>query len=129
VGAAAFLEITNMYCVRGRCVKGRDADLLDKGVRAVFIICSCLAVVGLIWTKVFVDDRPHESLADVENADEIEPAKPGEVEELEDAVVEGFETGKLQKPEGYEIPPRQPSARADQLEVERGAHMGRESGK
>lgn len=112
VGAAAFLEITNMYCVRGRCVKGRDADLLDRGVRAVFIICSCLAVVGLIWTKVFVDDRPHESLAEVENADEIEPAKPGEVEELEDAVVEGFEMGKLQKPEGYEIPSRQPSARA-----------------
>jgi hypothetical protein len=50
----------------------------------------------------------------VEDADEIEPAKPGEVEELEDAVVEGFEMGKLHNPEGYVIPPRQPSARAMQ---------------
>ena len=114
VGAAAFLKITNMYCPDGKCVKGRDTDLLGKGVRAVFIICSCLALIGLAWTKAFVDDRPHDSLANVENADEFEPAKPGEVEELEEAVIEGFEMGKLEKPEGYVVPPRQPSARAVQ---------------
>jgi PHS family inorganic phosphate transporter-like MFS transporter len=109
VGGAAFLKVTNMFCPGGVC--GDDHQhLLDKGVRAVFIICSCIAFIGLLWTHFLVDDTPHESLAYLEDADAIEPALPGEVEELEEAVVEGIEMGKLQKPEGYVIPPRQPSA-------------------
>lgn len=75
-----------------------DADAIDppktktdqptqtQGIRAVFICCSVLAIVGLAWTYAFVDDTPHESLAKAENQEVIEAEQPGEVEALEDKV-------------------------------------------
>lgn len=43
--------------------------------------------------------QPHESLANIESAYEIEHEKPGEVAELEGIVMKAMESGKLANPE------------------------------
>lgn len=49
----------------------------------VFICCTVLATVGLLWTWALVDDTPHDSLKVVEAVYGIEPEHEGEVAALE----------------------------------------------
>lgn len=79
--------VSDMFCTGGECTSSSPRSEIDKGIRAVFICCAVLAVVGLGWTYAFVDDTPHESLAKAENQELVEAEKPGEVESLEDKVL------------------------------------------
>jgi hypothetical protein len=91
LGASVFLKVKSMYCpvdpklgVR-KCGKKTPRALVDKGLRLVFISCAVLAVVGFIWTWLFVDDSPHKSLEQAESAYDVEPEQPGELQALERA--------------------------------------------
>lgn len=83
VGAAAFLKISYMFCPGHECTKTSPPDLVDKGIRTVFICCTVLAVIGYLWTWALVDDTPHDSLKVVEAIYNMEPEQPGEVAALE----------------------------------------------
>lgn len=87
--------VSDMFCTGGECTKSSPRSEIDKGIRAVFICCAVLAVVGLGWTYAFVDDTPHESLDKAENQELIEAEKPGEVETLEDKVLFLFRRARV----------------------------------
>jgi len=99
VGATVFNMVTNWYCPGGFCDKNAPEDLVDKGVKTVFWVCAGLALLGLTWTYVLVDDTPHDSLHTVEAAYEIDREKPGEVVELEGIVMKAMESGRFPNPE------------------------------
>ncbi len=89
IGASVFLKVANMYCPGGDCHNTKDPVPADKGIRVVFICCTVLAVLGFMWTYVFVDDTPHSSLANTESRYDVEPEKEGEVATLEMLVQKG----------------------------------------
>lgn len=60
-----------------------------QGIRVVFICCTVLAALGLLWTWALVDDTPHDSLKVVEAVYGIEPEHDGEVAALEMTVAKG----------------------------------------
>jgi hypothetical protein len=83
VGAAVFLKISYAFCPGHECTKTSPAEQVDQGIRVVFICCTVLAFIGLLWTWALVDDTPHDSLALVEAIYGVEPEKPGEAAALE----------------------------------------------
>lgn len=86
--AKMFLRLKDFYCPNDFCDKHAPQELVDKGLRLTFMVCSGLAVLGFVWTLLLVTDKTDKSLKDAESIYDIESEKEHaqEMKEIESAM-------------------------------------------